>query len=55
MAAVLVAFIDGAVDPNTAHPAAYVLQVERKIPEGVELEKRIETVEGLLRSRAWAS
>jgi hypothetical protein len=44
----LAALLEGALDPNTARAAAYILQVERKIAEGVELERRITTLEALL-------
>ena len=47
LAAVLAALLDGALDPNTARAAAYILQVERKIAEGSELERRIAALEAL--------
>lgn len=34
LAAVLAALLQGAIDPNTARAAAYILQVERRIAEG---------------------
>jgi hypothetical protein len=48
LASVLAALLDGALDPNTARAAAYILQVERKIAEGVELERRMAALEALL-------
>jgi hypothetical protein len=48
LASVLAAPLEGALDPNTARAAAYILQVERKIAEGVELERRIAGLEALL-------
>jgi hypothetical protein len=48
LASVLAALLEGALDPNTARAAAYILQVERKIAEGVELERRIAALEALL-------
>ena len=51
LASVLAALLEGALDPNTARAAAYILQVERKIAEGVELERRIATLEALLSQR----
>ncbi|HZA23902.1 MAG TPA: hypothetical protein VFA32_15090 [Dehalococcoidia bacterium] len=48
LASVLAALLDGALDPNTARAAAYILQVERKIAEGAELERRIAGLEALL-------
>ena len=45
LASVLGALLQGALDPNTARAAAYILQVERKIAEGEELEKRIADLE----------
>jgi hypothetical protein len=48
LASVLAALLDGALDSNTARAAAYILQVERKIAEGAELERRIAGLEALL-------
>ena len=48
LASVLAALLEGALDPNTARAAAYILQVERKIAEGAELERRIAALEALL-------
>src|SRR5919106_1362209 len=48
LASVLAVLLDGALDPNTARAAAYILQVERKIAEGAELERRIAGLEALL-------
>ncbi len=45
LASVLGALLQGALDPNTARAAAYILQVERKIAEGEELEKRLANLE----------
>jgi hypothetical protein len=48
LASVLEAMLKGALDPNTARTAAYILQVERKIAEGEALEDRLSTLEELL-------
>ena len=48
LASVLEAMLKGALDPNTARTAAYILQVERKIAEGEALEDRLSTIEELL-------
>ena len=48
LASVLAALLEGALDPNTARAAAYILQVERKVAEGSELERRITALEALL-------
>ncbi len=45
LVSVLGALLQGALDPNTARAAAYILQVERKIAEGEELEKRLAYLE----------
>ena len=45
LASVLGALLQGALDPSTARAAAYILQVERKIAEGEELEKRLAYLE----------
>ena len=45
LASVLVALLEGAVDPNTARAAAYIVQVERKVAEGEELERRVAGLE----------
>ena len=47
----MAALLEGALDPTTARVAAYILQVERKIAEGEELEKRIAVLEELQRDR----
>jgi len=51
LAGVLEALLTGAVDPGTARAAAYILQVERKIAEGAELEARIAALEVTLGGR----
>ena len=48
MASVLAALLQGALDPSTARAAAYIIQVERKVAEGEELEKRIAALEALV-------
>jgi len=48
LGSVLMALLHGAVDPTTARAAAYILQVERKIAEGEELENRMAAIEELL-------
>ena len=45
LASVLGALLQGALDPNTARAAAYILQVERKIAEGEEFEERLANLE----------
>ena len=51
LASVLEAMLEGALDPNTARAAAYILQVERKIAEGDAQERRIAALEELLHRR----
>ena len=46
------ALLHGAVDPTTARAAAYILQVERKIAEGEELEDRMTAIEEILKVSA---
>ena len=48
MASVLSALLQGALDPSTARAAAYIIQVERKVAEGEELEKRIVALEAIV-------
>jgi len=48
LASVLEAMLEGALDPNTARAAAYILQVERKIAEGDALERRLAALEALV-------
>ena len=48
MASVLGALLEGALDPSTARAAAYIIQVERKVAEGEELERRIAALEALV-------
>jgi hypothetical protein len=48
LASVLRALLEGAVDPGTARAAAYILQVERKIAEGAEMERRLAALEELV-------
>ena len=51
LASVLGALLQGAVDPTTARAAAYILQVERKIAEGEELEQRLAALEAAVHGR----
>jgi hypothetical protein len=44
LAATLAGLLQGALDPTTARAAAYILQVERKIAEGEEMERRISAI-----------
>ena len=48
IASVLSALLEGAIDPSTARSAGYLLQVDRRIAEGSELEKRIKGLEEML-------
>ena len=50
LAGVLGAMLEGALDCNSARAAAYICQVEAKI-QGQELEKRVATLEAVLRQR----
>jgi hypothetical protein len=50
LASVLIAMLEGAVDPTSARAAAYILQVERKIAEGEETEKRLAALESFVHS-----
>jgi hypothetical protein len=43
--------LDGAIDPTTARAVAYIMQVERKILETDELERKLEALEDIVRSR----
>jgi len=45
LASVLLGVIEGALDPTTARTIGYLLQVERKIAEAGELERRITILE----------
>jgi len=48
LAATLAGLLQGALDPTTARAAAYILQVERKIAEGEEMERRLSAIEALI-------
>jgi len=48
LASTLAGLLQGALDPTTARAAAYILQVERKIAEGEETERRLAAVEALM-------
>ena len=50
LASVLIALLEGSVDPTTARAAGYLLQVERKIAEGEEMEKRVAALEEFIRN-----
>lgn len=50
LAAVLMGLLDGAIDPTTARAVAYIMQVERKILETNELERKLEALEEIVRS-----
>ena len=45
LAGLIEATINGALDPATARTVGYLLQIEAKIREGYNLEKRIEAIE----------
>ena len=51
LASVLVGLLQGSIDPTTAKAAGYLIQIERKVAEGQELEKRIEVLEEILNQR----
>ena len=51
LASVLAALLRGSVDPTTAKAAGYLIQIDRKIVEGQELERRIEVLESILKQR----
>jgi len=53
LAAVLAALLNGAIDSGAARSAAYILQVERKIAEGEEMEKRIGHLEDLITNKGY--
>jgi len=53
LASVLAALLSGAIDSNIARSVAYILQVERKIAEGEELEQRIANLEALIASKRY--
>ena len=48
MASVLIGLLQGAIDPGTARAAAYILQIERKIAEGEEVENRLAALEEMV-------
>lgn len=50
LASVIAAVLEGALDPTTARTVAYILQVERRIAEGSELERKLAVLEELIRS-----
>ena len=51
LASVLAALLLGSLDPTTAKSAGYLIQIDRKIVEGQELERRIEVLESILKQR----
>ena len=48
LASVIAAVLEGALDHTTARTVAYILQVERRIAEGSELERKLATLEELI-------
>ena len=48
LASVLAGLLLGSLDPTTAKAAGYLIQIDRKIVEGQELEKRVEILESIL-------
>ena len=48
LASVLVGLLQGSLDPTTAKAAGYLVQIDRKIVEGQELERRVEALESIL-------
>ena len=51
LTAVLAAMLEGALDPNTARAAAYILQVDRKLAETADLEHRIAALEEIVHTK----
>ncbi len=51
MASVLAALHQGSLDPTTCKSAGYLIQIDRKIVEGQELERRVEILESVLQQR----
>ena len=51
LASVLVGLLQGSIDPTTAKSAGYLIQIDRKVAEGQELERRIEVLESILKQR----
>ncbi len=51
LASVLTALLQGSLDPTTCKAAGYLVQIDRKIVEGQELENRVEILESILRQR----
>ena len=51
LASVLVGLLQGGLDPTTAKAAGYLIQIDRKVAEGQELEKRVEILESILNQR----
>jgi len=51
LASVLAALLQGSIDPTSAKSAGYLVQIDRKIVEGQELERRIEILESILKQR----
>ena len=50
LSSVLVALLEGALDVNTCRATAYLIQTERRIAEGEALEKRVASLEELLKN-----
>jgi len=50
LGSLLVALLQGALEPATARAAGYLLQVDRQVAERESLEKRIAALEGLVQS-----
>ena len=51
IAGVITALLEGAIDPTTARSVGYLIQVERKVAESEELERRVGVLEDQLRTR----
>jgi len=50
LASVIAAVLEETLDHTTARTVAYILQVERRIAEGSELERKLATLEELIRN-----
>ena len=51
LSSILAALLQGSLDPTTAKSAGYLIQIDRKIVEGQELERRVEALESILNQR----
>ena len=49
LASVMAAVLEGALDPTSARTVGYLCQIDRKIAEGEEMEKRMAALEEFIR------